>query len=137
MTVNDRQCDFALAEAKLVLFAASLGIRTKVKEWWRDIETQKIYVLKKVSKTLDSRHIDGLAVDLYIVITGNSILIGPDSLAEHKEMYRKLGVYWESLGGRWGGRFVDHAEFLKTNGREFDPSKDMGWDPYHFEFTKA
>ena len=110
---------------KLFTFADHLGLRVKVQEWNRDLATQRRYVEMGVSKTLNSKHLDNCATDIYIVLNG--------AVATDNNMYRPLGEYWESLGGRWGGRFVDMAAFKAKNNRDFDPKIDIGWDPVHFE----
>ena len=134
MTLGERQCDFTSAVAKLVAFANGRGLRVKVQEWNRLLETQLRYVQEKKAKTTDSRHLDLLAVDLVIIKDGRALNTGAPA---DNEEYRPLGEYWESLGGRWGGRFVDKGEFKFKNNRPFDPARDIGWDPCHFEFTKA
>lgn len=127
VTLSERQCEFTEKQALLVLFAVKLGYRVKGQEWNRTLAQQESYVRQGVSKTLNSRHIDKLAVDLVLFKNGNAITSGED--------FRALGEYWESLGGRWGGRFVDLAAFRAEHGREFDPAKDLGWDCCHFELT--
>ena len=119
ISLQKRQCDFTLAFSKLVTKAICLGYEVKVAEWNRLLVTQKDYVARGVSWTLDSRHLDNLAVDMYLFKDGVIALGGP--------LYRPLGEYWESLGGRWGGRFG-----LKPD----EYSVEIGKDPVHFEFTK-
>ncbi len=118
MTLTQRQCEFTYALSRLISQAHAQGFTIKIVELNRLLETQKAYVAKGVSKTLDSRHIDNLAVDI--------ILYRNDVLVPYGEAYRPLGVYWESIGGRWGGRFGEDAITGK-----------IGWDPGHFELTKA
>ena len=61
------------------------------------------------SKKLYSPHADRLAVDL---------IVADDAEA------RRLGEFWETLGGRWGGRFgVQKPDFATK----------LGWDSRHFE----
>ena len=120
MSLGERQCDFTFMVARLIMQACALGYEIKVQEWNRLLETQKEYVAKGVSKTLKSKHLDNLAVDVYLYKDGKVIMVSED--------YRALGVYWENLGGRWGGRF--HCKETYPN---FNPDTDMGWDPYHFE----
>jgi len=119
LSLGEKQCDFTFMVARLIMQANALGYEIKVQEWNRLLETQKEYVAKGVSKTLNSKHLDNLAVDVYLYKNGKVIMGGED--------YRALGVYWESLGGRWGGRF----------GLEGKPKAiqdiEMGWDPCHFE----
>lgn len=115
-----RQCAFTHALALLILEIERRGFQVKVQELNRTVETQKEYIEKGVSKTMDSRHLDKLAADL--VLFKDGILVG------NQEEYRPLGEYWESLGGRWGGRF----------GFEKEPPEvqkvKLGWDADHFEF---
>jgi len=118
-TLQKRQCDFTSAVSKLIVHAIVLGYEVKVAEWNRLLVTQQDYVARGVSWTLDSRHLDNLAVDIYIFKDGVIIMGG--------EPYRALGEYWESIGGRWGGRFG-----LKPD----EYSIEIGKDPVHFEFTK-
>ena len=123
MTLTERQVLHTSRMGKLICFAGAKGVSVKVQEWNRDLETQKRYVAEGVSKTLKSDHLDKCATDVYVIVNGEP--------TENDEDYRILGEYWISLGGQWGGRFVNRAEFLKKNGREFDPAKDLGWDVYH------
>ena len=46
-----------------------------------------------------SLHFEGLAVD--IDLTLNGVYLSKTSAHE------QFGIYWESLGGSWGGRFSD------------------------------
>lgn len=121
-TLTDQQCAFTMALARLILKAEGLGFKIKIHELNRDIETQKKYVVEGKSKTMNSRHLDKLAADLVLVKDGMVITDG--------EVFRPLGVYWESLGGRWGGRFG-----LENLPRAEQDAK-LGWDSPHFEFRK-
>lgn len=128
MNLAAKQCKFTSNFARLVLKAEELGYRLKVQEWNRDIETQRRYVAEGKSKTLDSKHLDKLAVDVVLYqlsdpVCGIPILGG--------EAFRNLGVYWESLGGRWGGRFG-----LEGKPKEVQ-DKELGWDCPHFEFKEG
>jgi hypothetical protein len=118
-----RQCAFTHALALLILEAERLGYQVKVQELNRDLETQKKYVAEGKSKTLDSRHLDKLAADIVLFRAG--------SLVEDQEAFRPLGVYWESLGGRWGGRFG-----FESQPKEIQDAK-LGWDPNHFEMRRS
>ena len=120
MSLSKRQCEFTAALAKLILKAGELGFDVKVQELNRTVETQKQYVAEGKSKTMNSRHLDKLAADIVLFLKDGGI-----ASAEH---YRGLGEYWESLGGRWGGRFG-----LENEAKEVQDAK-MGWDHPHFEF---
>ena len=50
-----------------------------------------------------SLHRERLAIDLNVFKDG-VYLSGPG-------MYTELGVFWESIGGSWGGRFDDDNHF--------------------------
>lgn len=119
LSLSEKQCDFTFMVARLIMQACALGYEIKVQEWNRTIETQREYVKQGVSKTLNSKHLDNLAVDVYLYKSGKVIMGGED--------YRALGVYWESLGGRWGGRFG-----LETKPKAIQ-DVTMGWDTCHFE----
>lgn len=125
LSLGEKQCDFTFMVARLIMQACALGYEIKVQEWNRLLETQKEYVKKGVSKTLNSKHLDNLAVDMYLYKKGKVIMGGED--------YRALGVYWESLGGVWGGRFHDEAAWIAQHGVPFNPDKDLGWDVWHFQ----
>lgn len=126
-TLTDHQCEHTLRMAWLIVHANNNDLLVKVVEWNRLLATQKEYVAKGVSKTLNSQHLVNCATDLYI--------IDPETKAptHDMELYRKLGEKWESEGGTWGGRFHDAVKWQAEHGRPFDPSKDIGWDPYHME----
>jgi hypothetical protein len=53
----------------------------------------------EVSGAPRSLHLQGLAIDVQVLGYHRSDI--PFAWWEH------LGVFWEALGGRWGGRFVD------------------------------
>lgn len=119
-----RQCEFTHALALLIIQAAKENKYVKLQELNRTIQEQKENVRKGTSKTLDSRHLDKLAVDMYIYDMGTKAPV------EDLEQYRSLGEYWESLGGRWGGRFG--LENMSKN----EQNANLGWDPFHYEFTR-
>lgn len=129
MDMSLRQCQFTSALAKLIVRINAAGFDVKVQELNRELATQRQYVTDGVSKTMDSRHLDKLAADL--------ILFKDGVLVADQNAYRQFGEYWETLGGRWGGRFVDLVGFKEKHGRDFDMAVDLGWDPDHFEFRKA
>lgn len=66
---------------------------------WRDTETQWRMVQAGLSKTMNSKHCDRLAVDLNLFAGG--------AYASKTEDYKPLGEYWKSLdpANRWGGDF--------------------------------
>jgi len=119
--LSDQQCVFTHNLAKLILKIVGFGYETKIQELNRTLETQQEYVKSGKSKTLNSKHLDKLAADIVIFKNGVAILSGPE--------YRPLGEFWESLGGRWGGRFG-----LEDQPKEVQ-DKELGWDCCHFEYN--
>ena len=86
---------------RILCRATDLGTPVCILELYRSLETQRIYVARGVSKTMNSKHLNGLAVDLVFL----SDLQDDGVINYSPEKYKLLGEYWESLGGRWGGRF--------------------------------
>lgn len=115
-----RQCAFTHALALLILEIEKAGYQVKIQELNRTVETQKAYIAQGVSKTMDSRHLDKLAADL--------VLFKDGELVTNQEVYRAFGEFWESQGGRWGGRFG-----LESEPKEVQDAK-LGWDCDHMEF---
>jgi hypothetical protein len=121
MGLRDKQAVFAGMLGKLLCKAEELGRPVFILELYRSIETQKGYVARGVSKTMNSKHLSGLAVDLCFIED-----VKDDGKMNFKaDEYRELGEFWESLGGRWGGRFGDD----KTT------EEIEGWDAPHFEYS--
>lgn len=121
MTLREKQSKFIFMEAQLILKAITLGTPLCRLEWMRSLETQKVYVARGASKTMNSKHLEALASDfafLEDIMDDGKINWKPDT-------YKVLGEFWESIGGRWGGRFGDN---LKTE-------KIEGWDAGHFEYV--
>jgi len=98
MSQVTRQHIFMLDLAKLIEFAHANGFMVTGGELWRSPEQQAIYVKTGRSKTLKSKHLERLAIDLNVFKNGK--------LCSVSEI-EPLGVYWESLRkeNRWGGRF--------------------------------
>ena len=108
-------------EAQLIIKAVSLKTPLVRLEWMRSLETQKGYVIRGVSKTMNSKHLEGLASDFAFLAD-----IEDDGIINWKpDKYKELGEFWENLGGRWGGRFGDNPA----------TSVIEGWDAGHFELV--
>lgn len=94
------QVEFTHDVALLILRAEELGYRAKGDQWKRSLEEQKRLVQQGQSRTMNSRHLLGLAIDL--------LLFKGDRYLTKTEEYRELGEWWENLRpGRnvWGGNF--------------------------------
>jgi hypothetical protein len=107
MTLSDHQWAFLQDVAKLITFCAGNGIKLTGGELWRTHEQQLIYVKAGMSKTMDSKHLKRLAIDLNLFINGE--------LRHDKEAFKVPAEYWASLspenvsGYFWGWDF-NHFE---------------------------
>lgn len=111
-TLREDQAHFAEMVAKLIIKANIVSTPVVVLEWYRDIERQRYLVSIGRSKTMNSKHILGLAVDLCFI----EDLLDDGIMNWTADKYRHLGIYWESLDdkNRWGGNwktFVDAPHF--------------------------
>lgn len=122
MTLREKQTRFAAMLGRLLVKTIDLGTSVFILEMYRSIETQRVYVARGVSKTLNSKHLEGLAVDLVFL----KDLQDDGKINYSPEKYRPLGEFWESIGGRWGGRFGDNPATEKIE----------GWDSGHFEYKE-
>lgn len=116
MKLSEKQQAFARNVRKLLNFIYLHEWEITLGEVHRPKVLQYLYFWAKKSQTLRSKHLDKLAIDLNLFISGKYIT--------DPEKYRPLGEYWESLGGRWGGRFG-----IKKK----DYDSRIGWDSRHFE----
>ena len=116
MTLREKQSIFAKNIAKLILFAFENGFEITLGEAYRTTGQQLLYfegyTLKKIgsslklckttpkSKTLKSKHIDKLAVDINLFRDGVYLT--------DKDSFRQLAEYWTKLhprnisGYNWG-----------------------------------
>ncbi len=95
MSMVEKQGKFAVMSALLILHARALGYTLTYGDAYRRPEVTWGHPR--------SLHKMRLAVDFNLFIDG---VYQTDSLA-----YIKLGTYWESIGGTWGGRFDDGNHF--------------------------
>jgi hypothetical protein len=75
--------------AKLITYAESIGLKLTATWLKRDLELQKKMVANGLSKTLDSKHLKSVAIDLNVF--KNNVY------TTKKEDIEVLGIYWESL----------------------------------------
>lgn len=135
MRLSERQRIFTKNIGELILYAYSIGVELTFGEAFRT--QSQVYLnffgykvvkggllgvrlvkVRKLSKTLYSRHQDRLAVDFNFFIDNR--------LTYEFEDVKPLGDYWESLhpDNRWGGDF---------NGND---KKDGFVDTPHFEMKR-
>lgn len=98
MTLRQKQSQFVKMVAQLIDFAFRSGYELTFGEAYRPPETAALYASqgKGIAK---SKHTSRLAVDFNLFKGGKYLSKTSDHLP--------LGEYWESIGGRWGGRFND------------------------------
>jgi len=89
MSLSKEQAAFLLDVCKLIPFATSLGYTVTGGELQRTPEQQKIYVQTGRSKTMDSKHLKKLAIDLNF--------IKDDKLVYDIKELTPIGEYWQSL----------------------------------------
>ena len=128
MSLATYQAEFTRMVQRLILYATDEGYALRFGDVWRSTDKlkcpscsheasyQELLVANGKSKVAFGKHQDRLAVDFIISRT--------DGEDMHDADYRKLGEYWECLGGRWGGRFGLLLE---------DYASKIGWDAGHFE----
>lgn len=117
MSLVNEQWLFLQDFARLIQFAAQKNMLLTGGELSRTTDQQRIYISQGKSKTMDSRHIKRVAVDLNIIIDGQ--------LCNDWNVYKILGDYWESLNPKntWGGDwnkdnlkngFIDSPHFERS-----------------------
>lgn len=127
------QFRFSKMNAELIIWLYEQGYTVQKGDSWRS--TDKLYVpggnegfeddlkysyqellfYNKKTKVTYGKHNDRLAEDLLIWKAFKQLT---------NEEYRPIGEHWESMGGRWGGRFGVKKEDYVTK---------LGWDCNHFE----
>lgn len=103
MTLLQKQQEFVLMISQLIQFAYQNDYRLTFGDAYRDPRLHGEMGVKKSYSSAKSNHKIRLAVDFNLFKDGKYLTATED--------YTKLGVYWESLGGSWGGRFNDGNHF--------------------------
>ena len=99
MKLSEKQIIFSKNVAILIAYADMIGIDLTFGHAYRDKETQRRLVDKGLSKTMNSKHLNRLAVDFNFFIDGK--------LTYDFEDVKELGKFWLTLHplNRWGGDF--------------------------------
>lgn len=95
-SINQQQWQFADLVSDLIEHARFLGFRVALGEAWRHPAMEAWYFVRGLG-VKNSFHGKRLAIDLLLFRDGVYLTKSED--------YRPLGLYWESRGGTWGGRF--------------------------------
>ncbi len=85
--------------AGLIIKAFDMGYEVTLGDAFRDPRLHGAFGEKKGYGEAKSLHKQRLAIDLNLFKDGVFL--------EGTEAHRKLGEWWESQGGSWGGRFRD------------------------------
>ena len=100
MKLSDHQYEFAKDFNILLDFIIRVKkYKVTIKEVMRPQEMQDLYFKDGLSKTRESNHLYGCAVDLVIFID--------EKPCYEKSKLEEIGVFWENLNklNRWGGFF--------------------------------
>jgi peptidoglycan L-alanyl-D-glutamate endopeptidase CwlK len=114
---------FAKNLARLLNEAFSLGYIISIGEVYRPLEMQKLYIKQGKSKTLKSKHLDKLAVDLQIFQFKN----GRYKYLTECKHYKELAKIWKQIDplNEWGGdwrRFKDCGHFQLNKNKKLQKS---------------
>ena len=109
MSKVTEQWQFLQDVTKLIEYIRDSDLLATGGELYRTVEQQAIYVKQRLSKTMNSKHLERLAIDLNFVKDGK-IIVCPSH----------VGKYWESLNvkNEWGGSwksFKDSGHFQRND----------------------
>jgi hypothetical protein len=107
-TPSQKQRKFAGMVGMLIQYAYDCGYELTFGDAW----SSPVYKTAegKMPHMANSLHYDRLAIDLNLFVAGKYVTTTQE--------YEPLGLYWESIGGSWGGRFNDGNHFsLAHEGR--------------------
>ena len=131
--LKEDQQKFSLMVGEFIVWAYTQGYTIRGGDWWRSTDKlftptggkgfdddvaysyQELLFYNNKTKLTYGKHNDRVAIDF---------VIEKDDVPLTKEELRPLGEKWESMGGRWGGRFGVVKEEYAIK---------VGWDSGHFE----
>ena len=97
MTLLQKQQEFVLMISQLIQFAYQNDCRLTFGDAYRDPRVHGGFGERKNYSSPNSLHKVRLAIDFNLFRNGKYLT--------SSEAHKPLGVYWESIGGTWGGRF--------------------------------
>jgi hypothetical protein len=100
-TLRQKQSRFTRMVGLLIAWCYANGYELTFGEALRQPEVAKANA-KSGAGISNSLHLIKLAIDLNLYING--------VYQDKTEAYTPLGVYWESIGGSWGGRFTTRPD---------------------------
>jgi len=116
MGLVEKQAEFLVDVTKLLAKANKLGFVVTGGELHRTVEQQKIYIEQGRSKTMNSKHLSRLAIDLNFFKKKEN---GGLELTYKVADLKPIGYYWESLNPKnnWGDNwnsFKDTPHFQRS-----------------------
>ena len=99
MSLRTEQSRFALMISDLIIFAYEQGYELTFGDSYRDPRSHGHQGNRIAYGRSVSAHKNRLAVDFNLFKAGIFL--------SRTEDHEELGLYWESLGGTWGGRWQD------------------------------
>ena len=113
MDLLKKQQIFTQDVAKLLKFAEESGFFITFGEAQRPIEMQELYFKEGRTRTMKSKHIERLAIDLFVFRRDENT--GAMKWLQSREDVKQLGEFWESIRpeNNWGGfwNFIDIFHF--------------------------
>lgn len=100
MTLREKQSKFAVMAAQLILKAVEMGYEVTLGDAYRDSRCDYGHP--------QSLHRIRLAIDINLFKDGVFLT----ETADHEP----IGLWWESIGGSWGGRFNDGNHYSLEHG---------------------
>lgn len=97
MTLSQRQQAFTRKVAQLIIWANNKGYELTFGDAYRSQEQANKNAAMGIG-IANSLHTQRLAVDFNLFKDGKYLT--------DTESYTPLGEFWESIGGKWGGRFT-------------------------------
>lgn len=109
MSLGEKQRIHTLMVAELILFARDRNCQLSWGDAYRDPRVFGAIGERKGYGESRSAHKQRLAVDLNLFKNG--------VYQQETEAHAELGAFWESMGGKWGGRFNDGNHYsIEHNG---------------------
>lgn len=110
MTLGQKQRMFTEMVGRLIAYAYLMGYELSFGDAYRDPRVFGILGVKKGYGRSQSNHKERLAIDLNLFKNGKYLTSDLD--------HEPLGLFWEEMGGSWGGRFKDGNHYsLEHQGR--------------------
>lgn len=108
MTLGQKQRQFARMVARLIDRAQELGFEVTLGDAYRDPRVFGPMGTRQGYGESNSAHKQRLAIDLNLFKDGVFL--------QTTEAHQPLGLWWESQGGAWGGRFQDGNHYSIEHG---------------------